>query len=252
MYFQSNPMRCAVKAVAHQYSHGDREPEHAHTTVQLLHTISGLLRVDMDNGSWIVPPGRGLWIPAGMKHSLRVSGQAAVRALFIDPLARADLPGECQVFEVSPLLRELIVAAINIPDTFPAGGKEERVIELILDELRELSALEFCVPEPQAGTVLHDLCSRIGSRLEHPWSLTDASRLLGISERSVSRRFHQHLGMSFGEWLRRARLSKGMELLASGCSVLETSLAVGYDSPASFSTMFKSRAGVSPTDYFQE
>ena len=77
---------------AHDYAHGDSEPWHQHDCAQLLHILSGVVRVETAHGYWVVPPGRGVWLPAGTPHTLRVTGAAAARTLFIDPLARADLP----------------------------------------------------------------------------------------------------------------------------------------------------------------
>ena len=51
--------------------------------------------------------------------------------LFVDPLARADLPAQCRVVQVSPLLRELIICAMEIAPGYPSGGRDERVMELI-------------------------------------------------------------------------------------------------------------------------
>ena len=95
---------------AHDYAHGDSEPWHQHDCAQLLQILSGVVRVETAHGYWVVPPGRGVWLPAGTPHTLRVTGAAAARTLFIDPLARADLPAACQIVQVTPLLRELIVA----------------------------------------------------------------------------------------------------------------------------------------------
>ncbi|MEJ2763527.1 helix-turn-helix transcriptional regulator [Photobacterium sp. MCCC 1A19761] len=237
-------------AQAHHYDHGDCEPLHTHTTTQLLHTISGVLRIDTPSGSWVVPPGRGLWIPAGIAHSLQATGSVEVRTLFLDPLARADLPGECGVFSVSPLLRELIVAAVDIPQQVEPGSRDERLVELILDELRGLPLLGFHVPVAREEA-LKQLCDTINQRIDHPWSISDASQILNVSERTVSRKFHQQLGLNFGEWLRRQRLLRSMELLAAGHSVIEAALAVGYESPGAFSQVFKSRVGLSPTEYLQ-
>jgi AraC-like DNA-binding protein len=57
------------------------------------------------------------------------------------------------------------------------------------------------------------------------------------------------MSLTFAEWLRRKRLLLALEYLASGKSVLDTAILIGYDSPSAFSAMFKSRVGVSPTDY---
>ncbi|MER0707147.1 AraC family transcriptional regulator, partial [Pseudomonas aeruginosa] len=70
------------------------------------------------------------------------------RTLFIAPQARHDLPRDCRVVDVPPLLRQLIVAAMRIAPDYPPGGRDERVMELILDELRVLPILALHVPQP--------------------------------------------------------------------------------------------------------
>ncbi|STW79683.1 transcriptional regulator [Klebsiella michiganensis] len=74
---------------AHDYAHGDSEPWHQHDCAQLLHILSGVVRVETAQGYWIVPPGRGVWLPAGTPHTLRVTGVAG-RA---NPVYRSPCPG---------------------------------------------------------------------------------------------------------------------------------------------------------------
>jgi AraC-like DNA-binding protein len=107
---------------------------------------------------------------------------------------------------------------------------------------------EFEVPQP-ALPEYQALIEKISARLSHPWTLADIAHLLNISERTVSRQFTQQTGLSFIEWLRRLRLQHSLELLLQGQSVLDVALAVGYDSPSAFSTTFKQRIGLSPTQY---
>ena len=87
---------------AHDYEHGESEPWHQHECAQLLHILSGVVRVDTASGCWVVPPGRGVWLPAGTQHAIRITGKVAARTLFIDPLARADLPASCQIVQITP------------------------------------------------------------------------------------------------------------------------------------------------------
>jgi mannose-6-phosphate isomerase-like protein (cupin superfamily) len=56
-------------------------------------------------GSWVVPPGRGVWVPAGMAHQIRMAGEVKMRTVFVEPGTRADLGGECRVIHVGELLR---------------------------------------------------------------------------------------------------------------------------------------------------
>jgi hypothetical protein len=62
--------------------------------------------------------GRGVWLPAGTPHALRITGNVAARTLFIDPLARADLPASCQIVQITPLLRELILVSLTLPESY--------------------------------------------------------------------------------------------------------------------------------------
>jgi mannose-6-phosphate isomerase-like protein (cupin superfamily) len=64
---------------AHDYAHGDQEDWHQHDCAQLLHILSGVVRVATPAGYWVVPPGRGVWLPAGTPHALRMTGNVAAR-----------------------------------------------------------------------------------------------------------------------------------------------------------------------------
>lgn len=249
MKFTDQVLSHNLVAYAKDYPHGTVEAEHSHRCAQLLHSLSGVIRIETAQGSWVIPPSKGMWIPAGVPHSLHISGAVKVRTLFVDPLARADLPNRCTVVDISLLLKALIVEAINVPLERPTGSRDERIIELILDELRRLKGLSFYAPTPTSAD-LKQLCHDISQRIAHPWTTADIAGWLSVSERTVLRRFQQELGMTFSEWLRQKRLQYALESLGMGHSVLDTALAIGYESPSAFSAMFKSRLGVSPRDYF--
>ncbi|MBP6115040.1 MAG: helix-turn-helix transcriptional regulator [Neisseriaceae bacterium] len=243
-------LKPALTAYAQDYAHGEEEYPHTHDCAQLMHTLSGVVRVETHAGVWMVPPNRGLWIPARMAHSLRAIGLVRARKLFVDPLARADLPDGCGVVAISPLLKALIVAALDIEPQPPQGGREARVIELILDELRWLPVLAFHVPTP-SSSALQQLCRKVSDRIADPWTLADAATMLGVSERTVSRQFQRETQMTFVAWLRNQRLQFALERLALGEGILAVALAVGYDSPSAFSAMFRSHLGQSPSEYVQ-
>ena len=236
---------------AHDYQHGDSEPWHQHDCAQLLHSLSGVVRVDTKAGCWVVPPGRGVWLPAGTQHAIRITGKVAARTLFIDPLARADLPASCQIVQISPLLRELIVSAFDLPESYSSGSRDERVYELILDEIRLMPVLPFCLPEPETDA-LRQLCQQIRRAPENNWSSAQAASLTSMSERTLNRHFQQQTGLSYGEWTRRARLLEALVRLAQGQPVLRVALELGYGSHSAFTAMFRRVMGISPSDYFKD
>ncbi|WP_257977242.1 AraC family ligand binding domain-containing protein [Vibrio parahaemolyticus] len=121
MKFCDETLAPPILAYAHNYSHGDVEPPHTHQCAQFLHALNGVIRVDTQSESWVVTTNQGLWIPAGISHSLRITGDVRVRTLFVDPMARADLPNTCVLSKVSSLLTSLIVEAVSLPDIRIAG-----------------------------------------------------------------------------------------------------------------------------------
>ena len=212
---------------SHDYAHGDSEPWHQHDCAQLLHSLTGVVRVDTASGCWVVPPGRGVWLPAGTQHALRITGNVAARTLFIDSLARADLPATCQIVQISPLLRELI-----------------------LDEIRLMPVLPFHLPEPESEALRH-LCQQIRMAPGESCSSAQAAGIVGMSERTLNRHFQQQTGLSYGEWVRRARLLEALVRLAQGQPVLRVALDLGYGSHSAFTAMFRRVMGLSPSDYFR-
>ncbi|MBT0731399.1 AraC family transcriptional regulator [Rosenbergiella nectarea] len=243
--FETRP----VIPLAHNYSHGESEPWHQHRCAQLLYSLSGVVSVHTAQGCWIIPPSRGVWLPAGVVHQLTITGQVAARTLFVDPFARADLPTVCQVVQVSPLLRELIIAALDLPDCYAPNSRAERVYELILDEIRVMSVLPFNLPEPVSSALKH-LCMLVRDDLAKPWTTSEAATLINLSERTLLRHFRQEIGFSFSEWVRRAKLMEAIKRLAQGQSVLRVALDLGYESQSAFSTMFRRRLGMPPSHYF--
>lgn len=239
----------AVIPYAHYYRHGEHEHWHTHPCDQLIHTLSGVIRVETQQGMWIVPPGRGVWIPAQVSHALRIDGEVQARGVFVEPLARADLPVVCQVVRVSDLLRALILNALELPQAYQAGSRAERIYELILDEIRLMNTLPFCLPEPTSAR-LRQLCDAVRRDPAGEWTLENAARQVNMSGRTLSRHFYQQTGLQFSEWLRRARLLAALTRLAQGEPVTQVALECGYANPSAFSAMFRRVMGVPPGDYF--
>ncbi|MDF0732139.1 helix-turn-helix transcriptional regulator [Pseudomonas entomophila] len=241
--------RPAIVPLAENYRHGERIAPHCHDRAQLIHALTGVITVNSRQGSWVVPPGRGVWVPAAVEHDLRLSGVVRMRTLFVDPEARPDLPGECQVIEISPLLRELIVRAMDIPPMHAPEGREARIVQLILDEIRVLPVMALHVPSPESAQLL-GLCEALRQAPAEDWNLARAAAHSGITPRTLTRAFQRETGLSFVQWVRRMRLLAGLDALAAGVSVLDVALDLGYDSPSAFTAMFRRTLGVSPSAYF--
>ena len=95
-----------VVALADEYPARFVDPRHSHTRGQLLFAAAGVMSVVTDQASFVIPPQRAIWVPAGVSHELTCRSAVSVRTLYFEP--GLDLPDQCQVFEVSELLRALI------------------------------------------------------------------------------------------------------------------------------------------------
>ena len=116
-----------IAALATDMPHGHYAKAHHHAPAQLIHALSGVMSVKSPQGSWVVPSGRALWMPADTLHEIRVAGHVSMRTVFVKPGARDGLPTTCELIEVSPLLREAIVAATDIPGLLDLARRRAKV-----------------------------------------------------------------------------------------------------------------------------
>jgi transcriptional regulator GlxA family with amidase domain len=81
-------------------------------------------------------------------------------------------------------------------------------------------------------------------------TVREVTRAVGVSERTLRRIFSTHLGMSWRSYLLRARVLRSMAMLAQpDRSVLEVSIAVGFDDPGAFARSFAAHCGETPSAY---
>lgn len=237
-----------VAALAVDYEDGHRVRRHRHRRSQLVYAISGVMVVDTDAGIWVVPPTRGVWVPAWVSHAIRMSGEPRMRTVFVEPGAAAHLPTECCVLSISPLLRELMVAAAEVPLDWQPGTRDGRLMMLLLDELKQEPVLPLHLPQPSEPRLAR-ICRAIVRHPERQAGAADWARELGVDPKTVHRLFLRHTGMTFGRWRQQARLLAAMERLARGERVLDVALDLGYDSPSAFAAMFRKALGEPPSAF---
>ena len=230
---------------------------HSHPRFQLVYGAQGVMTVDTrghDHGgpeqgeTWVVPPQRAVWLPPGIEHRIQTSSQVKFRTLYVAAEAAAAMPQRCLAFAITPLLRELILRATELPVEYDEHGAPGRVMQLILDELASLISLPYNLPMP-ASKVLSRICRAIIENPNDRITIEELGSRHGTTTRTLARRFRRETGMSFSEWRRRARLLRALAWIAEGRPILAVALDLGYDSPSAFSAMFKREFGLPPTQY---
>ena len=238
-----------VTGKAFDYASGHVVPSHSHPTCQLIHAVQGVMVVSAQGDQWVVPPTRGLWMPACEPHSIRMIGDVGVRTVYIRPDA-GPLPAGCRVVGISPLLRELILAAIDVAQPYDRNARDSRLMQLLLDEVAMLPSLPLRLPQP-ADPDLLVICHTLAETPDDASTLGDWAGRLGIDAKTIQRRFFRETGMTFGQWRQQARLITALEQLASGTKIVDIALNLGYSSPSAFATMFKRQFGAPPSAYFR-
>jgi AraC-like DNA-binding protein len=237
-----------VRAAAADLPGGFALDHHVHPWPQLIYAAAGVMTVWTEEGSWIAPPHWAVWAPANVRHGIRFSGQSAMRTLYMRPQESAGLPAQCSVIAVSPLLRELILRTVEIGMLDERTPSHRAIARLIVDEVRDRPTRSLDLPMPASVAA-----RRAAEQILEGVSAGEIAELawrVGLSTRTLERRFAQETGMTVGRWRRQARLLDALRQLASGQSVKVVAQDAGYSSPSAFVSAFRSVFGVTPARYF--
>ncbi len=235
-----------VAVLAESLERGARIPPHSHERCQLILAVAGAMTVRTQAGLWILPPSHALWVPAGVVHEIRANGTLEFRSLYVLPSHAQRVRDECHVLYVTPLLRELIVRAVELPALYDERGMEGRLMTLILDEVARSPARPLGLRMPSDPRLVR-LCERVLANLCTTETIARLGAAVGLSERSVIRLIRNETGLSFRQWQNQARLLKAFELFHAGMSVTRIALELGYSGPSAFTKMFRRALGKTPS-----
>ncbi len=238
-----------LAAFAARYRHGEKVAAHRHPRGQFLHSLTGALAIATPGRSWIIPPGRALWVPPDIEHGLTMLGDAAIHTIYVEAPHAAALPDKPQALLVTPLLRELIRRVLSFPPVYAEEGIASRIVELILEEIRSLPREELALPMPQDAR-LTAFAEAVFAAPAEAHDLNDWAAHLNMTFKTFSRRFHAETGMPPGSWRRQARLLAALRGLATGASVTAVALDCGYQTPSAFIDAFRRAFGATPGRYF--
>ncbi|MFD4776639.1 AraC family transcriptional regulator [Streptomyces sp. NPDC058427] len=236
----------AVLPIGTDYPPGHVLDWHEHRRAQFLYGATGVMNVDTAEGSWTVPPERAVLIPAATRHRVRMLG-VSTRSLYIEPEAVPWWPVACTVVDVSGLLRELLLTAVEFGADYSLSGREGAVAALLLYEIAERAPLPFHVGIP-ASAELASLCRAYLAAPDARVTNAEWAAGTAMSERAFTRLFRAETGDSPAVWRARARLLAAVPMLRTA-SVSEVGGRLGYASPASFTAAFTRTFGLPPSRF---
>ena len=116
---------------------------------------------------------------------------------------------------------------------------------MLVDQIRLAPRFESYLPfsdDPLLGPILAALQADPGDRR----SAAQWAREAGTTERTLSRRCHDQLGVSFNAWRQRLKVVAALALLDEGEPVYRIAERLGYGAPSGFIAMFRRVTGASP------
>ncbi|ALC12146.1 AraC family transcriptional regulator [Sphingopyxis sp. 113P3] len=238
-----------VMALQDEYPAGFVDPMHSHDHVQILYASSGVMSVRTPETSFVIPPQRAVWMPAGMKHEVACRGPVSLRTLYL-PSGHDGQGTECRVFEVSNLLKALILEIVDFPPLYDVTGREGRIIDLLIEEIERMPNAPYQVSMPTDPRLLR-VCNAILADPADPRDIDDWAALAAMGRRTFTRSFKEETGMGLAVWRQQVRLMEALSLLAAGASITQVTYDVGYDSPSGFAAMFRRAFGVPPSKYLR-
>lgn len=230
---------------------------HHHSVHQLIYAEGGVLYVLTEKQQFLLPAYHGAWIPARSAHKLlSPSDETRLWLLYFRPEEDdSSIFQSVRIFGISPLAREMMLYTERWSEKRDGCGDVGLLAQRFYETIRLLAAewceepLQLILPHTEdgiLGAVTRYVLDNIGEQL----TVRAVAHIHGVSGRTLMRHFRSQLGITFGAYLRIARIVKAVELLtAPSVSIIEVAYDVGYNSPSSFSQAFRRLTGMSPQEY---
>jgi AraC-like DNA-binding protein len=246
----------APRAFAFFRSFDAMEPEtRAFPFHYLLYASSGAFTLRVDRAEWLLPPQRAAWIAANTPVCITIRRPVTFCSALFAPGFIPAPEADCRVFGMTQLAREMVQYAVkwdrDRDDRDDGDETANRFFLTLADVCRELAHVpdQFWMPRAQSE-LMQQALQRVDASLDSGLSLAQLAEATHLSERTLARRFDDELGMTWRDYLNRARMLRAMQLLAEpGDKVVDVALRVGFNSVSAFNSAFRDFTGETPSHY---
>jgi AraC family transcriptional regulator len=202
-----------------------------------------------------------LFFAPGFAEQVQRSVSQKAERLLDDPWD--DTPEPLRFFEKNYPHDGILSPAVRRLRNNYAASNPERLLEKLHDIVERLLIVHGiaveearCFDSVRAAT-REELYRRVwrardyaGAMFAESVTLEDMARAACLSQNHLLRTFRRAFGETPHQFLIRRRLEEARRLLAgSALSVIEVCLSVGFESVSSFSTLFRKRFGISPSEF---
>ncbi len=116
--------------------------------------------------------------------------------------------------------------------------------------LKEIARIkEECYSNKVQLKTIIKIRNYINSNFEKELNLDLLSSIHFTSKFHLIRLFKKYYGQTPKQYIIEKRIEQSKKLLKKGIKITDTCFEIGFESPSSFSTLFKSRVGLTPTEF---
>ncbi len=218
---------------------------HQHEFGQLLYVISGVMDLEAGGQRFLAPLEFSVWIPEKVGHASYNKKTLSFKVLDIAPSWCEGLLDKPCLIQLSPIFSTIFADFFRRGVCKPQTKEDLRLSQVLIDQLK-VSPIHHTYLPSSKDKLLAPVLAALEQNPADNTSLELWAKKRYTSERTLSRRCQQELGMSFSEWRKRLRFLHAISLLEQGKSVNDVAFDVGYSSSSSFIAMFQQFAGTTP------
>jgi len=202
-------------------------------------------------GRWTLPTGHMVYIPPERSYRLAATGPVEITLVKFTGGEAVWRHAGCWAVAMPALAVEMISFARRWgPDRDPADALANDFFQT----MGQLFAVWFDTKRKMWTPFGNapDMERAIAFARDHieTASIADTATAVGMSERTLRRRFRDELGINWREFITEVRMSKALKLLSQkNSSVTQTAYAVGFSSIGAFTVAFTSYAGMTPSAF---
>lgn len=217
----------------------------------LLYALAGSMRLEAQGRSWSLPPARAAWIAAGADITVTLDRPVDVCSLLFASDAFARPHADLTVFEMTPLLRELVRELRPFGpdlDDLPPEARQLFETAAMLAERACGRPSPASMPTGQSDPVRRALAETEARLADETVNFATIAAAARLTPRTLARRFEAELGMTWRQAQRRLRMIRAIEALSDGNRALtDIAVSVGYSSSSAFNAAFRDFTGLAPS-----
>lgn len=227
---------------------------HCHNRHQIIYVLSGTLHVETEKTSYFVTDRHLVWIPSGTQHRLSSNNRQITLLTSYFSLENQSAE-EVTVYHTD----ELIARNLRFISTFPHLHKLQqpeifsfaRSFFQMLPRICQQATFSMQPFILAKDSRLLPVLEYIKANLHQELTIEQVASLFNFSVRNLTRLFTSS-GIRFVHYLNYQRIVRAIEILTDNVlNIEQTAYEVGFNSPNSFTRVFKQITGEPPSAYFR-